>query len=82
MLEEEAKGSVYVATPFDNPFGSLLALYMVAKIPDRGILVKQAGKVRARTRPPGSSSRPSTTCRRCPSKPSSSTSTKATAPRW
>jgi hypothetical protein len=45
ILEEEAEGSVYVATPFDNPFGSLVALYVVAKIPDRGILVKQAGKV-------------------------------------
>jgi hypothetical protein len=45
ILEEEAKGSVYVATPFDNPFGSLVALYIVAKIPERGIVVKQAGKV-------------------------------------
>jgi len=45
LLEEEAHGSVYVAAPSDNPFGSLLALYVVAKIPDRGILVKQAGKV-------------------------------------
>jgi len=45
ILEEEAKGSVYVATPFDNPFGSLVALYVLAKIPQRGILVKQAGKV-------------------------------------
>ncbi|MFL5898695.1 MAG: hypothetical protein ACJ76D_09585 [Solirubrobacterales bacterium] len=45
LLEEPAKGSLYVAKPFDNPFGSLLALYMVAKIPERGILIKQAGKV-------------------------------------
>ncbi len=45
LLEEEAHGSVYVAAPYDNPFGSLLALYVVAKIPQRGILVKQAGKV-------------------------------------
>jgi hypothetical protein len=45
LLEEEAHGSLYVATPHDNPFGSLVALYMVAKIPQRGILVKQAGKV-------------------------------------
>jgi hypothetical protein len=45
LLEEEAHGSVYVAAPYDNPFDSLLALYMVAKIPERGILVKQAGKV-------------------------------------
>jgi hypothetical protein len=45
VLEEEGEGSVYVAKPYDNPFGSLLALYMVAKIPERGILIKQAGKV-------------------------------------
>ena len=45
LLEEEARGSVYVASPYDNPFGSLLALYVVARIPERGILIKQAGKV-------------------------------------
>jgi hypothetical protein len=45
LLEEEALGSLYVASPHDNPFDSLLALYMVAKIPERGILIKQAGKV-------------------------------------
>lgn len=45
VLAEKILGSVYVATPFDNPFGSLLALYIVAKVPDRGILVKVAGRV-------------------------------------
>jgi len=45
LLEEEAHGSIYVASPYDNPSGSLLALYMVAKIPERGVLVKQAGRV-------------------------------------
>ena len=45
ILEAQAEGSVYVASPFDNPFGSLVALYVVAKIPERGIVVKQAGKV-------------------------------------
>jgi len=44
LLKEEAKGAVYVASPFDNPFNSLVALYIVAKIPERGILIKQAGK--------------------------------------
>jgi hypothetical protein len=46
LLKEEARGSLYVATPFDNPFNSLIALYMVAKVPDRGVLVKQAGLVK------------------------------------
>jgi hypothetical protein len=45
ILEEELTGSVYVATPFDNPFGSLVALYVVAKSPERGVIVKQAGRV-------------------------------------
>ena len=45
LLKEEARGSLYIANPHDNPFDSLLALYMVAKIPERGIVVKQAGRV-------------------------------------
>jgi hypothetical protein len=45
VIDESAQGSLYVAKPYDNPFGSLLALYMVLKIPDRAVLVKLAGKV-------------------------------------
>jgi hypothetical protein len=45
LIKEEARGSVYVATPFDNPFNSLIALYMVARIPERGIVIRQAGVV-------------------------------------
>jgi hypothetical protein len=45
LLTEEARGSLYVASPHDNPFDSLVAFYMVAKIPERGVLIKQAGKV-------------------------------------
>jgi hypothetical protein len=45
LLEEEANGAVYVAEPYNNPFGSLVALYVVAKVPERGILIKQAGEV-------------------------------------
>ncbi len=41
LLDEEAQGSLYVAAPYQNPGGSLIALYVVAKVPDRGILVKQ-----------------------------------------
>jgi len=44
-LKEEASGSVFLAQPYDNPFGSLLALYVVARIPDRGVLVKAVGEV-------------------------------------
>jgi hypothetical protein len=45
LVKEEAKGALYVAKPKENPFGSLIALYMVLKIPDRGVVVKLAGKV-------------------------------------
>jgi hypothetical protein len=45
VIDRKAEGSLYVAKPYENPFGSLLALYMVLKIPDRGVLVRLAGKV-------------------------------------
>ncbi len=40
-------GSIFLATPFQNPFGSLIAVYMVAKSTDRGVLVKVAGELQA-----------------------------------
>ncbi|HEY4563777.1 MAG TPA: hypothetical protein VIJ36_12410, partial [Thermoanaerobaculia bacterium] len=42
---ELLEGSLYLATPYDNPFGSLVALYLVIRDPERGILVKLPGKV-------------------------------------
>jgi hypothetical protein len=45
LLEEPLEGSVYLASPYDNPFNSLAALYLVARSTERGVLVKQAGKV-------------------------------------
>jgi uncharacterized repeat protein (TIGR01451 family) len=51
VLTEEAKGSVFLATPAPfgetghNPFNSLLAIYVVARIPNRGIVVKLQGQV-------------------------------------
>jgi uncharacterized repeat protein (TIGR01451 family) len=47
VLAEKATGSVYLASPYANPFGSLLALYIVARFPDRGVLVRAAGEVQA-----------------------------------
>jgi hypothetical protein len=38
-------GSLFLASPGDNPFGSLLAVYVVAKAPARGIIVKVAGRL-------------------------------------
>ena len=45
VLDRNPTGSLYLARPYTNPFGGLLALYMVLKVPDRGVLVKLAGKV-------------------------------------
>ena len=47
LVEQKIDGSVFVAAQNDNPFPnpSLLALYIVAKNPEIGVIVKAAGKV-------------------------------------
>ncbi len=45
LFEERLEGAIYLAAPHDNPFGTLLAIYMVAKSPERGILIKVAGRL-------------------------------------
>jgi hypothetical protein len=45
LIEHPLKGSVYLAKPFDNPFGSLLGLYLVIEDEETGIIAKLAGKV-------------------------------------
>lgn len=46
LLFTTVYGSLYVAQPYENPFKSLIALYVVARSrAERGILVKLAGKV-------------------------------------
>jgi hypothetical protein len=45
LLSEVVDGDVYIAKPHENPFGSLIALYVVLKSPERGVLIKIAGKV-------------------------------------
>jgi hypothetical protein len=46
LLTTLVYGSLYVAQPYENPFGSLIALYVVAKSrAERGVLVQLAGRV-------------------------------------
>jgi uncharacterized repeat protein (TIGR01451 family) len=47
LLPNPLPGSVYVATPHDNPFDSLLAIYIVVNDPQTGTLIKLAGHVEA-----------------------------------
>jgi hypothetical protein len=45
LLEQTLKGSLFLASQEANPFHSLLALYVVVKNPETGILLKLPGKV-------------------------------------
>ncbi len=38
-------GAIYLASPRDNPSGSLVAVYLVAKLPQRGVMIKLPGKI-------------------------------------
>jgi len=43
-LPEPLKGAVYLAKPYANPFGSLIALYIAVEDPKTGIVAKLAGE--------------------------------------
>ncbi|HEX4436000.1 MAG TPA: hypothetical protein VH061_04320 [Solirubrobacteraceae bacterium] len=45
LLEETLDGSIFVAQPYENQSGTLLAAYVVIKSPKLGILIKQPLKI-------------------------------------
>jgi hypothetical protein len=45
LVDHPLPGSVYLANPQENPFNSLIAIYIVVDDPQAGVVVKLAGKV-------------------------------------
>jgi hypothetical protein len=45
LLDHALPGAVYVAIPYENPFDSLLAIYIVVDDPESGVVIKLAGRV-------------------------------------
>jgi len=44
-LSDQLTGSLYLARPYANPFGKLIAVYMLARLPSRGLIVKSEGYI-------------------------------------
>jgi hypothetical protein len=42
-LPDQLKGAIYLARPYANPFDKLIAVYMLARLPNRGLIVKSQG---------------------------------------
>ncbi len=47
LLKNPLEGAVYLATPFNNPFNSLLGIYIAVEDPQTGVVAKLSGKVSA-----------------------------------
>jgi hypothetical protein len=45
LLTQKLDGNIFIAQPYENQFGSLVALYVVVKNPETGVMIKLAGKV-------------------------------------
>jgi hypothetical protein len=44
-IPKPVEGSLYLATPYDNPMRTLIALYIVTRSAERGLLVRSVGKL-------------------------------------
>jgi len=51
LLTQKIDGSIFIAQPYENPFNSLVAVYVVAKNPGTGVIIKLAGRVEAGGQP-------------------------------
>jgi uncharacterized repeat protein (TIGR01451 family) len=47
LVDHPLEGSIHIADPYQNPFGSLLAVYIAIDDPATGTVVKLAGEVKA-----------------------------------
>ncbi|HEY6729717.1 MAG TPA: hypothetical protein VI039_01695 [Solirubrobacterales bacterium] len=47
LLDHPLPGALYVAEPYENPFGSLLAIYLTVHDEATGVVAKLAGRVQA-----------------------------------
>ncbi|MDX6634329.1 MAG: hypothetical protein QOF06_532 [Solirubrobacterales bacterium] len=45
LSAESMRGAIYIATPYNNPFGSLLAIYLVARDSNGGFLITASGSL-------------------------------------
>ncbi|MEZ5076451.1 MAG: hypothetical protein R2725_03300 [Solirubrobacterales bacterium] len=45
LIEETLEGSIYLAAQGDNPFGTLLAFYIMIRNEPNGIFIKQPGRI-------------------------------------
>jgi hypothetical protein len=45
VIDEQIEGAMYLATPYANPAKTLVAAYIVARARERGVLIKQFGRI-------------------------------------